>query len=101
MGIMTLAVLTLIGMSDIHEMNALKSLLVVVINGIGVAIFIAMGKVEWARVLVMTVGCILGGYGAGRLVLKVNPARLRVLIAFLASGMTLYFFIHAYLKGQG
>jgi uncharacterized protein len=98
MGIMTLAVLSLIGMTDMHEMNALKSLLVVVINGIGVAIFIATGKVEWARALVMTAGCILGGYGAGSLVLKVDPARLRMLIAILASGMTVYFFIHAYLK---
>jgi uncharacterized membrane protein YfcA len=98
MGIMTLAVLTLIGLTDIHEMNALKSLLVVVINGVGVIIFIAMGKVEWARVLAMTAGCVLGGYGAGSLVLKVNPAKVRVLIAWLASGMTLYFFIHAYFR---
>ena len=97
MGIMTLAVLTLIGMTDMHEMNALKSLLVVVINGIGVAIFIASGKVEWTRVLVMTAGCIIGGYGAGSLVLKVNPVRLRLFIAILASGMTVYFFIRAYL----
>lgn len=98
MGIMTLAVLTLIGMTDMHEMNALKSLLVVVINGIGVAIFIATGKVEWARVMVMTAGCIIGGYGAGSLVLKVNPVRLRMLVAILASGMTVYFFIRAYLE---
>ncbi|MDB5105545.1 MAG: hypothetical protein JWP91_3234 [Fibrobacteres bacterium] len=96
MGIMTLAVLTLIGMQDIHEMNALKSLLVVVINGIGVAIFVASGKVEWSRCLVMTVGCIIGGYGAGNLVQRVDPAKVRILIALLASGMTLYFFIRAY-----
>jgi uncharacterized protein len=96
MGIMTLAVLTLIGMVDIHEMNALKSLLVLVINGIGVLIFILMGKVEWSRCLVMTVGCIIGGYGAGNLVQRVNPAKIRLLIGFLASGMTLYFFYHAY-----
>ena len=97
MGIMTLAVLTLIGMVDIHEMNALKSLLVVVINGVGVAIFILTGKVEWSRCLVMTVGCVLGGYGAGNLVQKVNPAKVRVLIAIMASCMTLYFFIRSYL----
>jgi hypothetical protein len=44
----------------------------------------------------MTVGCIIGGYGAGNLVQRVNPAKIRLLIGFLASGMTLYFFYHAY-----
>ena len=96
MGIMTLAVLTLIGMDDIHEMNALKSLLVVVINGVGVAIFIATGKVEWARCGVMTVGCIIGGFTAGYYVQKFDPLAVRRLIAFLATGMTGYFFIRAY-----
>lgn len=96
MGIMTLAVLTLIGMQDIHEMNALKSLLVVVINGVGVAIFVATGKVEWARCGVMTVGCIVGGFAAGHYVQKVSPSIVRPCIAVLAAAMTAYFFFHAY-----
>jgi uncharacterized membrane protein YfcA len=96
MGIMTLAVLTLIGMRNIHEMNALKSLLVMVINGVGVAIFTATGKVEWARCLVMMVGCIIGGYGAGNLSQRVDPVWLRRFIAMVAAGMTVYFFFHAY-----
>ncbi|HKP94367.1 MAG TPA: sulfite exporter TauE/SafE family protein [Fibrobacteria bacterium] len=96
MGIMTLAVLTLIGMRDIHEMNALKSLLVAVINGIGVAIFVLSGRVEWGRTLVMTVGCAIGGYGAGYLSQKVHPVKLRRIIALIASGMTIFFFFRAY-----
>lgn len=96
MGIMTLAMLTLMGMREIHEMNALKSLLVTVITGVGVAVFIASGKVEWPRTLVMTSGCILGGFLAGHFVQKFDPIRVRRLIAFLAAGMTAYFFIHVY-----
>ena len=96
MGIMTLAVLTLIGMRDIHEMNALKSLLVVVINGVGVILFIATGKVAWVGCLVMTGGCIIGGYAAGNLSQKVPQASLRRLISGIACAMTVYFFIHAY-----
>ncbi len=96
MGIMTLAVLTLIGMRNIHEMNALKSLLVTVINGVGVVIFISVGKVEWPRCLVMTVGCIIGGYSAGSLSQKVDSAKLRRFIAAMASAMTLYFFYRTY-----
>lgn len=96
MGIMTLAVLTLIGMEDIHEMNAIKTLLVMVINGVGVVIFIAEGKVAWSRCLVMTAGCIIGGYGAGNLVQRINPMKVRRLIALIASAMTAYFFYRAY-----
>jgi uncharacterized membrane protein YfcA len=96
MGIMTLAVLTLIGMRDIHEMNALKTLLVMVINGVGVVVFILSGKVHWAPALVMTLGCICGGYAAGYWVQKVEQKLVRTAIACLASGMTAYFFFKAY-----
>ena len=96
MGIITLALLTLLGMKDIHEMNALKSLLVVVINGACVAAFIIGGKVAWPECLVMTGGCAIGGYGAGRMVLKVDPAIIRRGIGVIAVGMTLYFFFKAY-----
>lgn len=96
MGIMTLAVLALIGMRDIHEMNALKSLQVMVINGIGVVVFAVSGKVHWAPALVMTLGCVCGGYLAGHWVQKVEQAKVRIAIACLASAMTLYFFIKAY-----
>lgn len=96
MGIMTLAVLTLIGMRDIHEMNALKSLLVMVINGIGVVVFTLSGKVHWGPCLIMTLGCICGGYAAGHWVQKVEQGKVRIAIACLATGMTLYFFYKAY-----
>jgi uncharacterized membrane protein YfcA len=96
MGIMTLAVLTLIGMRDIHEMNALKSLQVMVINGVGVIVFALSGKVHWAPALAMTLGCICGGYAAGRFVQKVEQKKVRAAIACLASAMTLYFFFKAY-----
>ncbi len=97
MGIMTLAVLALIGMEDIHEMNAIKTLLVMIINGIGMVIFVAEGKVAWSRCLVMTVGCVIGGYGAGNLVQRINPITVRRLIALIASAMTAYFFYRAYI----
>jgi uncharacterized membrane protein YfcA len=96
MGIMTLAVLTLIGMRDIHEMNALKSLQVMVINGIGVIVFALSGKVHWAPCLVMTTGCMCGGYAAGYWVQKVAQHKVRLAIACLATAMTLYFFWKAY-----
>ncbi len=96
MGIMTLAVLSLIGMDQIHEMNAVKTLLVLVINGVGATIFIVTGKVLWSHALVMSVGCLFGGYLAGNLVQKVNPIYVRRLIATIAVSMTVYFFYKAF-----
>jgi uncharacterized membrane protein YfcA len=96
MGIMTLAVLTLIGMRDMHEMNALKTLLVMVINGVGVIVFVLSGKVHWAPACMMTLGCVCGGYAAGYWVQKVDQKIVRGVIACLASAMTAYFFYKAY-----
>ena len=96
MGIMTLAVLTLIGMKDMHEMNALKTLLSAVINSAGVAIFLATGKVPWLPCLAMTTGCVAGGFLAGHWVQKVDQAKVRVAIGIMAVCMTGYFFWKAY-----
>src|SRR6185369_9069829 len=92
MGIMTLATLALLGMRDIHEMNALKSLLVVIINGIGVIVFISMGRIDWARCAAMAGGCAVGGYGAATLVHGVSQVWVRRFISAVAIGMTGYYF---------
>jgi uncharacterized membrane protein YfcA len=96
MGIMTLATLALLGMRDIHEMNALKAFLVVIINGIGVVVFAATGRVDWARCAAMAGGCALGGYAAGRLVRGASQVWVRRFISAVAVGMTVWFFYKAY-----
>ncbi len=47
MGLMMLAAFTLWGMTQLHEMNALKSALGVAINGIAIVAFVVAGKVDW------------------------------------------------------
>lgn len=66
MGILMLAALSIMGLSDIHQMNGLKNLFALAINGIAALYFIAAGMVDWPSALVMMVGAIAGGYlGAG------------------------------------
>ena len=48
MGIMMLAVLSLLGMTDIHRMNALKTSSATLINGVAVVAFVVAGAVRWA-----------------------------------------------------
>jgi len=60
-GILMLASLGFIGLTNIHEMNALKSILGSVINLIAAVWFIEAGLIHWPKVMVMSAGA-LGGY---------------------------------------
>ncbi|MGO8993973.1 MAG: sulfite exporter TauE/SafE family protein [Polyangiaceae bacterium] len=93
MGILMLATLSLAGMTNIHAMNALKTILGAVINGVAVALFIAAGAVAWVPGSVMVVGGIVGGYAGATLARKIAPDRVRTFVGVVAWGMTIYFFI--------
>jgi len=97
MGIMMLAVFTLLGMSHIHRMNGLKNVLGTLINGVAVVAFVMAGAVRWAPGVVMIAGGITGGYAGAAIARKVDPKRVRTLVVFVAWGMTLYFFVRTYI----
>jgi uncharacterized membrane protein YfcA len=60
-GIMMLAALAVLGLTDIHQMNGLKNLLAIVINGVAALYFVVRGAVLWADVALMAAGSIAGG----------------------------------------
>jgi hypothetical protein len=66
-GIMMLAALAILGLTDIHEMNGLKNVLAVVINGVAALYFAAQGAVLWTDAALMAAGSIAGGLGAAAL----------------------------------
>ena len=86
MGIMMLAVLSLVGMTHIHQMNALKNALGTLINGVAVIAFIAAGVVVWAVAVVMIGGGISGGYAGAALARRVPPQYVRWLILVTLPG---------------
>lgn len=96
MGIMMLAVLSLLGMSDIHRMNAIKTVLATLVNGIAVAAFIVAGAVQWAPGAVMIVGGVTGGYAGATIARRVDAKVVRALVLVIAWGMTVYFFVRTY-----
>jgi uncharacterized protein len=97
MGIMMLAVFTLLGMTHIHRMNALKNVLGTLINGMAVGAFVLAGAVRWEPGVVMIAGGITGGYAGAALARKVDPKRVRGLVVVVAWAMTLYFFVRTYI----
>jgi hypothetical protein len=92
-GIMMLALLTVLRMEDIHAMNALKALLNAAINGAAVVTFILAGAVLWPQALVMLVGAVLGGYGGAHYAQKLDPEYVRRFVIAVGVVMSLYFFL--------
>ena len=65
-GIMMLAALSLMGHTDIHQMNGLKNLLAVAINGIAIVYLLFTDLIRWDDALLMATGAIVGALiGAG------------------------------------
>ncbi len=98
MGIMITAcqVLAVLGMTDIHRMNALKAVLGALINGVAVVAFVVARAVQWPPALVMMVGGILGGYAGAAVARRVDPKIVRRLVLGVAWAMTAYFFLRTY-----
>jgi hypothetical protein len=90
-GILMLAALAAMGMTDIHAMNGLKNILGAATNGIAVVTFVVAGVVVWPIALVMLAGAALGGYAGARLSKRVDPKYLRWFIIAVGAALTLYF----------
>jgi len=96
MGIVMLAMLAALGMTDIHAMNALKSVMGSVINGVAVVTFIVARAVYWKHGIVMILGAIAGGYLGAHYAQKLPQAWIRWFVVLVGSGMTIYFFWKSY-----
>ena len=92
-GILMLALLTLLGYVDIHLMNGLKTVLASAINGIAVVVFVVTGMVEWPQAIVMIAGSILGGYYGAVIAQRISPQIIRYVVIAVGMGMTTYFFV--------
>jgi uncharacterized membrane protein YfcA len=95
-GMLNLALLAALGMTDIHAMNALKVILVAVINGVAAVTFVAMGAIVWPQAAVMIVGAGLGGYSAAHFAQRLPQWVVRSMVIALGAAMTAYFFLKAY-----
>jgi len=95
-GIMNLAMLAAMGMTDIHDMNALKVVLGGVINGVATVMFVITGAIVWPQAIVMTLGAILGGYFAAHYAQKLPQSWIRAFVILVGAAMTVYFFLLGY-----
>jgi hypothetical protein len=92
-GILMLALLALLGETDIHAMNGLKTLLATVANGMALLTFIVTRTVIWPQALVMVLGAAVGGYAAAWYAQRIDPRITRGLVIATGFGMAAYFFV--------
>jgi uncharacterized protein len=91
-GILMLAALGLLGLTDIHEMNGLKNLFALFINGIAAVYFIISGAVIWIDVLVMAIASVAGGYFAAGVARRLGRRFVRGLVIFIGIMMAVSLF---------
>ena len=91
-GILMLAALGLLGLTDIHQMNALKNFLALCINGCAAAYFVFAGAVSWRHALVMTAGAIAGGFGGAGLARRLGRTFVRRAIVAVGLAMAISLF---------
>lgn len=97
-GILMLSALAMIGLSDIHSMNALKNILGAVINGATAVIFIGWGTVEWEFALPMLAAAVVGGYLGAKLALKIDRTLVRRTVVLIGFALAIYYFYREFTK---
>jgi uncharacterized protein len=95
-GIVNLAMLAAVGMTDIHAMNALKSVLGIAINGVATVAFVVARAIYWPQAVVMIAGAVVGGYFGAHYAQRLPQAWVRRFVILVGAGMTVYFFVKAY-----
>jgi len=99
-GILMLSSLALMGLGDIHRMNALKSVLASTINGVSVTMFIVNGKVDWRYALPMIAAGIAGGFVGASVSRKLDKNLVRWVVIAIGFGLATYYFTRVYLPGR-
>jgi hypothetical protein len=91
-GILMLAALSILGLTDIHQMNGLKNLFALSINGVAAIYFIFYGMVYWPDALLMALGAIAGGIGGSGLARKLGRTAVRRIVISIGFAMAISLF---------
>jgi uncharacterized membrane protein YfcA len=91
-GIMMMAVWSVIGLTDIRRMNAIKVVLVAAANTIAVLCFAFAGSIAWRQTLVMLLAAAVGGYLGARIALRLSRSQIRIGISVINFLITALFF---------
>lgn len=89
-GILMLAAMGILGLTNIHRMNGIKNFAAVCINGVAALTFMWSGKVHWGLALLMMGAAIIGGYGGAGLAKRVGQQNVRRTVVAIGLAMGAY-----------
>jgi uncharacterized protein len=93
MGILMLAALGLVGLTNLHQMNGLKNFAAGCINGIAALYFALSGHVHWPLAALMAAGSVLGGYAGAWVAQRIGQATVRWVIIVIGLGIGVYMLV--------
>jgi uncharacterized membrane protein YfcA len=96
LGVILMAGLLILGVTDLAENNALKNLLGAVITSVAVAIFAVSGLVSWPHTLIALAGAAVGGLLGARVAHRLSAAWLRRIVIAVGSALSVYYFFRYY-----
>ena len=88
-GIVMLATLSLMGHTNIHQMNGLKNLLATCINGVAAIYFVFAGLVLWPDAIVMAVAATVGGAAGASVARRMGHTAVRRIVIAIGFIMAL------------
>ena len=91
--IMMLSALSILGMKDILQMNALTSLFSLCINGVAAGLFIWAKMIDWSYVLPMAAAAVIGGYGAAGIARRVGRTAVRRFVITVGFTISIVMFV--------
>jgi uncharacterized membrane protein YfcA len=92
-GILMLAALSVLGLTDIHQMNGLKVLLGASVNGVAALYFIFARMVYWPEFTVMVIGALIGGYGGALIARRIGGPAVRKIVILIGLSMAASMFV--------
>ncbi len=95
-GIMMLAVWSLLDGADLKQLNPTRTIVVSAMNGIAVVAFVLAGKVWWPQTVALLLGGLAGGYFGARIGQALPTVATRRVIVAITVVMTAAFFWRAY-----
>jgi hypothetical protein len=95
-GLMMMAVWSLLANADLKSLNPPRTLLVMAANTIALLCFVVAGAVRWPETLALALGSVFGGYGGAVLGKRLPSRAVRIVTIVLAAGITVVFFVRAY-----
>jgi len=93
-GILLLATLGMLGLTDIHEKNVVKNLVAAGINGVAAVVFIWRGVVIWPDALLLGAGAVCGGYSGATLAKKLGRTFVRRAVVAIGLSLAIWYFAH-------